>query len=154
MGDILVNRAQTLVTAESCTGGLLASLLTDTHGASRWFERGWITYSNQAKITELDVEAAIIEKHGAVSEEVVTQMAAGALADTGADWAVGISGIAGPDGGTDEKPVGTVWIAVASTDKVSAKRMQFGAAGQRDLIKMRAAHFALFMLFRRLIEGN
>lgn len=99
--------------AESCTGGWVAKALTDVAGSSQWFERGYVSYSNEAKQQALGVRAATLAAHGAVSAAVVAEMAAGALAASGADVAVAVSGVAGPDGGTAEKPVGLVWFAVA-----------------------------------------
>lgn len=103
-----------LATAESCTGGLVASRLTDVPGASGHFTHGWVTYGNEAKIAELGVNPALIETHGAVSEPVAMAMAEGAMQQSGSDIAVAITGIAGPDGGSAQKPVGTAWIAVAT----------------------------------------
>ena len=99
-------------TAESCTGGGVASALTDVPGASNWFERGYVTYSNEAKVQDLGVDAQLLAAHGAVSAVVVEQMAAGALKASGADLALAVSGVAGPDGGTRDKPVGLVYFAV------------------------------------------
>jgi len=109
----LLARGWRLATAESCTGGLLAAACTDLAGSSRWFERGWVTYSNEAKQADLGVAPATLARHGAVSEAVVRAMAEGARTRSGAQLAVSISGIAGPDGGTPDKPVGLVWFAVA-----------------------------------------
>jgi nicotinamide-nucleotide amidase len=109
----LLARAWRVATAESCTGGLLAAACTDLAGSSRWFERGWVTYSNEAKHSDLAVPATTLARHGAVSGPVVRAMAEGARARSGAQLAVAISGIAGPDGGTPDKPVGLVCFAVA-----------------------------------------
>ena len=102
-----------LASAESCTGGLVAAACTSVAGSSRWFERGFVTYSNAAKIELLGVSPATIERHGAVSAEVARAMAGGALARSTAGVAVAVTGIAGPDGGSPEKPVGTVWLGLA-----------------------------------------
>lgn len=153
IGDILVNRAQWLTTAESCTGGLVASTLTDTPGASRWFKRGIVAYANEVKHDLLSVQESTLAEFGAVSEQTVREMAEGALSRAGAHWAVSLSGIAGPDGGTDEKPVGTVWIAVASEKSTTAKRIQVGSRS-RELVKVRAAHYALYLLYRELIAAR
>jgi nicotinamide-nucleotide amidase len=102
-----------IVTAESCTGGWIAKAFTDAAGSSRWFECGYVTYSNAAKVRDLGVASRTLDEHGAVSEPTVREMAAGALRVSGADVAVAVSGIAGPDGGSAEKPVGTVWFCVA-----------------------------------------
>ncbi len=100
-----------LATAESCTGGWVAKLVTEVAGSSAWFDRGFVTYSNEAKQEMLSVPAEVIRKSGAVSREVVAAMTQGALAHSHADWALSVSGVAGPDGGTRDKPVGTVWFA-------------------------------------------
>jgi nicotinamide-nucleotide amidase len=102
-----------IVTAESCTGGWIAKSFTDAAGSSRWFECGYVTYSNAAKMRDLGVNSRTLDVHGAVSEPTVREMAAGALRVSGADVSIAVSGIAGPDGGTAEKPVGTVWFCVA-----------------------------------------
>jgi nicotinamide-nucleotide amidase len=101
-----------IVTAESCTGGWIAKVFTDAAGSSRWFECGYVTYSNEAKARDLGVSWRTLKEHGAVSEPTVREMAAGALRATGADISIAVSGIAGPDGGSAEKPVGTVWFCV------------------------------------------
>src|ERR1700738_424090 len=101
-----------IVTAESCTGGWIAKVFTDAAGSSRWFECGYVTYSNEAKARDLGVSWRTLNEHGAVSEPTVREMAAGALRATGADVSIAVSGIAGPDGGSAEKPVGTVWFCV------------------------------------------
>ena len=101
-----------IVTAESCTGGWIAKVFTDAAGSSRWFECGYETYSNEAKARDLGVSWRTLKEHGAVSEPTVREMAAGALRATGADVSIAVSGIAGPDGGSAEKPVGTVWFCV------------------------------------------
>src|SRR5882757_3847744 len=101
-----------IVTAESCTGGWIAKSFTDAAGSSRWFECGYVTYSNAAKVRDLGVTSRTLDEHGAVSEPTVREMAAGALRVTGADVSIAVSGIAGPDGGSPEKPVGTVWFCV------------------------------------------
>ena len=108
-----------LATAESCTGGWIAKELTDIAGSSQWFECGFVTYSNAAKVRDLGVPADMLARCGAVSEPVVREMACGALRVTGSDVAVAVSGIAGPDGGTAEKPVGTVWFCVAARQGVA-----------------------------------
>jgi nicotinamide-nucleotide amidase len=104
-----------LATAESCTAGWIAKALTDVPGSSQWFDSGYVTYSNTGKMRDLGVSAHTLDEQGAVSEATVCEMASGALQRTGAELAIAVSGIAGPDGGTPEKPVGTVWFAVASS---------------------------------------
>lgn len=116
LGDTLLTCGETVTTAESCTGGGVAHAITSVAGSSQWFEAGYITYANRIKQEVLGVDAATLESVGAVSEEVVSQMAIGALHRALASLAVAVSGIAGPDGGTDEKPVGMVWFAWAYQD--------------------------------------
>jgi nicotinamide-nucleotide amidase len=117
LGNLLYNQKLTIVTAESCTGGGVAEAITAVSGSSNWFLQGWVTYSNESKIKELNVPKELIIKYGAVSEPVVTAMASGALYNSGADIALATSGVAGPDGGTVVNPVGTVWIAIALKNK-------------------------------------
>lgn len=109
----LIRRRECMGTAESCTGGLIAAACTSLSGSSQWFERGVVSYSNQAKTELLGVPAALIDLHGAVSAEVAAHMARGLLAHAPLDWALAVTGIAGPSGGSAEKPVGTVWLALA-----------------------------------------
>lgn len=111
LGALLADKDKKIVTAESCTGGWVSQSITQVAGSSLWFDRAFVTYSNQAKRDMLGVKVRTLTKHGAVSQQVVEEMAAGALKKSGADFAVSISGVAGPDGGTEEKPVGTVWFA-------------------------------------------
>src|SRR5215471_10326834 len=117
-----------LVTAESCTGGWIAKAFTDLAGSSRWFECGYVTYSNEAKIRDLGVSPRTLTEHGAVSEPTVREMAAGALRVSGADVSIAVSGIAGPDGGSAEKPVGTVWFCVVRRGGGSTANASFGEA--------------------------
>lgn len=133
-----------LATAESCTGGMLSALLTGISGASDVFECGFVTYSNSSKINLLGVDAALIEEHGAVSEEVAKAMAQGAIIKAGSDIAVSITGIAGPKGGTQEKPVGLVYIAVATKNNVICKKNTF--SGNREQIRLSSTAKALEML--------
>jgi len=150
LGAKLAQCEKTLSTAESCTGGTLAKLLTDIPGASRYFTHGWITYSDSAKINELGVESNLIEKYGAVSSEVAEALAKGARKRAGADFAIGITGIAGPDGGTKEKPVGLVYISVDSSAGCETKRFIF--AYNREYIRLQAAQTALNMLRLKLTD--
>lgn len=121
----LTARGMRLATAESCTGGLIAAACTSLAGSSDWFERGFVTYSNEAKTELLGVAAALLEAHGAVSAEVARAMAEGALAHSPADLAVAVTGIAGPGGARPGKPVGTVWLAVARRGaKAQARLLQ------------------------------
>jgi nicotinamide-nucleotide amidase len=148
VGARLTELHKTLAVAESCTGGLVGKLLTDVPGSSNYFLCGWVTYSNEAKIRELGIDSELIEKSGAVSREVAAAMAAGARNNAGADYALGITGIAGPGGATADKNVGLVYISVAKTDAVSVERLAF--SGDRDSIRKRAANTALDILRRNL----
>lgn len=148
VGRQLQRQGKTLAVAESCTGGLLAKLITDVPGASRYFTRGWVTYSNEAKIDELGVPPELIARHGAVSEQVAQAMARGARAQAGADCAIGITGIAGPDGGTDEKPVGLVYVCADFEGQVHTVRQVF--PWERSYVRLRAAQTALDTLRRGL----
>ncbi len=150
VGEELVRKGQTLAVAESCTGGLLAKLITDSPGASRYFLRGWVTYSNEAKTEELGVTAELIAQYGAVSEEVAAAMAQGARRKAGTDYAIGITGIAGPDGGTEEKPCGLVYISLDGRDGTSTSRYVF--TRDRSRVRLRAAQTALNTL-RGLLAG-
>jgi nicotinamide-nucleotide amidase len=148
VGEELARQGKTLALAESCTGGLLAKLVTDIPGASRYFTHGWITYSNEAKIGELGVPAGLIERYGAVSEQVAEAMARGARRKAGTDFAIGITGIAGPTGGTEQKPVGLVYISVDSGTGCESKRFVF--THDRRFTRLRAAQTALNMLRLKL----
>ena len=139
-------------TAESCTGGLVAKLMTDLPGSSAWYERGFVTYSNAAKHDLLGVERDIIETHGAVSEATVRAMAEGAIARSDAQVTVAISGVAGPDGGTAFNPVGSVWFAWAGAGRPTLAR-RYLLAGDRDGIRQRAAILALRGLLAHLDGG-
>ena len=132
--------------AESCTGGWVAKALTDIAGSSAYFDRGFVTYSNAAKHDLLGVSETTLANYGAVSEAVVREMALGALREANADFAVSISGIAGPDGGSADKPVGTVWFAFAAREgQILACKQIF--PGDRDAVRLQAAVFALQTLF-------
>lgn len=148
---MLSAQGSTVSVAESCTGGGLGFLLTETSGSSAVFHRGFLTYSNQAKTDLLGVEPGILERHGAVSEETALAMAKGCLERSGAAYAVAITGIAGPDGGSPEKPVGTVWIGVASNGLAVARLYKF--RGDRNTIRWRSAYSALNQL-RLLLSGQ
>jgi nicotinamide-nucleotide amidase len=137
-------QCQLLATAESCTGGLLAKLITDMPGSSSYFQEGFITYSNEAKTDLLGVPAELIQQHGAVSEAVAVAMARGARERAKTDFALSITGIAGPDGGTASKPIGTVWIGLATAASVNARHFVF--TGDRAMVRDRAAKMAMSML--------
>lgn len=130
--------------AESCTGGLLAGQFTTLAGSSAWFNMSWVTYSNEAKQRLLGVSAEVLQTFGAVSEQTVRQMAQGALQAAQADFAVSISGIAGPDGGSETKPVGTVWFGLANKHGTEASCQHF--SGNRDEVRQQAVAFALQFL--------
>jgi len=148
VGEALARQAKTLAVAESCTGGLLAKLLTDIPGASRCFTHGWITYSDEAKTAELGVPAHLIEKHGAVSEQVAESMARCARRKAGTDFAIGITGIAGPGGATEQKPAGLVYISVDSDQGCDTERCLFSYG--RRFVRLRSAQTALNMLRLKL----
>lgn len=133
---------QMLMTAESCTGGWIAKICTDLPGSSGWFEQGFVTYSNRAKETMLGVSAETLSEHGAVSEAVVLEMAAGALEHGNGNLAVAISGIAGPGGGTHFKPLGTVWIAWQQKGSAATAR-RFHFDGDRAAVRFQAVEAAL-----------
>lgn len=142
LGIALKQRGYRVALAESCTGGLVASMITDTAGSSAWFDRGFITYSNQSKQDMLSVTSAILEAHGAVSEETAIAMAKGALQHSQADIAASITGIAGPSGGTAEKPVGTVCFAWVSKNGLTTSTTE-SLTGNRQSIREQAAFFAM-----------
>lgn len=141
LGDLLQGTHTMVATAESCTGGWVSEAITEVPGCSEWFDRGFVTYSNQAKKDMLGVKASSLERNGAVSEKVVCEMAKGALKHSKANYALAISGVAGPTGGTDDKPVGTVWFAWASRQGVECAHMFF--EGDRQDIRASAVLFAL-----------
>lgn len=148
VGEHLAQTGQSLAIAESCTGGLLASLVTEIPGSSRYFTYGWVTYSNRAKNTELQVPMEMIDKHGAVSEQVARAMAQGTRQRSGADYAIAITGIAGPGGGSEQKPVGLVYIGVDSRDGAETSRFVFSS--DRSSVRLRAAQTALNILRLKL----
>ncbi len=153
VGDLLRARGWRIALAESCTGGLATSRLTDVAGSSDYVERGWVAYSNRAKSDLLGVSDALIAEHGAVSAPVARAMAEGALARATADVAVAITGIAGPGGGTEAKPIGTVWMAVALAAPRETRTLLCRFLGSRHLIKTFAAVTALDLVRRRLLEA-
>jgi len=142
-------RRATIAAAESCTGGLVAAACTSRAGSSAWFERGVVTYSNAAKSELLAVEPALIAEHGAVSADVARAMAAGMLARSPADFAVAVTGIAGPDGATPGKPVGMVWIATAARG-AAAEATLLNASGDRAAVRERSVVRALELLLARI----
>ncbi|MEM9601901.1 MAG: CinA family protein [Pseudomonadota bacterium] len=153
LGQQLVRRGQMMATAESCTGGLIAARCTDIAGSSRWLERGFVTYSNAAKTGLLGVPPSVIEAHGAVSEAVVRAMVAGAIARSHAAVAVSVSGVAGPDGGSASKPVGTVWVGYLVTvpggSAVTVDTECVQLPGDRAAVRAAAASVAIHGLLDR-----
>ena len=151
LGQLLLERGETVATGESCTGGHLISRLTDIPGASGYVRGGVVAYANEVKEERLGVKAGDLERFGAVSEEVATQMAAGVRVACGATWGVSTTGIAGPGGGTEEKPVGTVWVAVAGPERVETRLLQLH--GARAEIVEETATLAMHFLRSRLLKG-
>ncbi len=149
VADALRARGASMATAESCTGGMVAAACTSLAGSSDWFERGVVTYSNAAKTELLGVATELIARHGAVSAEVARAMAAGAVARSPAAFAVAITGIAGPGGGSADKPVGTVWLATAACDG-AAESTLLRAAGDREAIRRSSVARALELLLARV----
>jgi nicotinamide-nucleotide amidase len=141
LANVLCEQELTLAVAESCTGGWIAKCCTDIAGSSSWFDRGFITYSNAAKIDMLAVEQTSLANYGAVSEQVAIEMAQGALKHSHADLTIAVTGIAGPDGGSEEKPVGTVWIAWASKSDVKASLYHFD--GDREHVRFQTVITAM-----------
>ncbi|REJ78850.1 MAG: competence/damage-inducible protein A [Acidobacteria bacterium] len=152
VGDLLRERNEWLSTAESCTGGLVAQRVTDVPGASGYFAEGFITYSNEAKSDLLGVDEALIKKHGAVSAEVAEAMAKGARERSGATYGVSTTGIAGPTGGTDRKPVGTVYIGIAGPHH--SKAILLNLPGDRNLVRWRTSQAALDVLRRHILKAG
>ena len=148
VGEMLVARGWWISVAESCTGGLISSRLTDVPGSSRYVDRGVVTYSNDAKMALLAVPADLIAAHGAVSEPVAMAMAGGICVESGSQVGVGVTGIAGPGGGTPEKPVGTVVVAVITPEVSRVRTFRF--MGERQLVKFQASQAALDLV-RRLL---
>lgn len=149
LADALRSRGERLATAESCTGGLIAAACTDLAGSSDWFERGIVSYSNEAKTELLGVDAGLIAAHGAVSEPVARAMAEGALVHSHADWVLAVTGIAGPGGGSADKPVGLVWLAWCRRGGVpQAERTVF--PGDRAAVRHATVQHALRGLLQRM----
>jgi nicotinamide-nucleotide amidase len=150
VGQLLRNKGMTLSTAESCTGGNIAQLITSVAGSSDYFKGSIVAYSNEIKEQFLGVPHQVLVEHGAVSEQTVIAMAEGIRKRFGTDYAISVSGIAGPGGGTEEKPVGTTWIAVASPDETFARKFMLGEHRGRNIRKASIA--ALNMLRTKLIS--
>jgi nicotinamide-nucleotide amidase len=152
LAALLRRGGERIATAESCTGGLIAAACTSLAGSSDWFERGFVTYSNDAKTEMLGVPAEAIAAHGAVSAEVACAMAEGALANSRASFAVSVTGIAGPGGGSAAKPVGTVWIAIAASGEKAVASLLL-ASGDRAAIRQASVARALELLIERCAAG-
>jgi nicotinamide-nucleotide amidase len=152
LAALLRSRGARIATAESCTGGLIAAACTSLAGSSDWFERGFVTYSNEAKSEMLGVPVALIAAHGAVSAPVAMAMAEGALSYSPAAFAVSVTGIAGPGGGSAAKPVGTVWIGVAARDEKAAATL-LQASGDRAAIRAASVARAFELLIARCGAG-
>ena len=148
LADTLLHKKLKLATAESCTGGLIAGACTDLGGSSAWFERGFVTYSNEAKADMLGVAPAVIERHGAVSEEVALAMAQGAVTHSRAQVAVAVTGVAGPSGGSKSKPVGTVWFGWNIQGQLHSEVQHF--SGDRAAVRAATVRHALQQLVNRL----
>lgn len=153
LAALLVGRSARMVTAESCTGGLIAAACTELAGSSAWFERGFVTYSNEAKSELLGVDPQWIATHGAVSEPVARAMATGALQQADASFAVAVTGVAGPGGGTPDKPVGTVWVAWAGADgRVVSTLYRFN--GGRAEVRRQTCLAALRGLISHVVQAD
>lgn len=152
VGQLLRESGTTVATAESCTGGLLAERITGVAGSSDYFPGGLVTYSNALKTRLAGVPAELIEAHGAVSEPVARALAEGARRELGSDWGIGITGVAGPGGGSEAKPVGTVHLAVAGAAGIEHRKVRF--PGDRERIRQQSAQLALEILRRRLLGGT
>jgi nicotinamide-nucleotide amidase len=148
LADLLLDKGWLLATAESCTGGLISAACTDLAGSSNWFERGFVTYSNEAKTEMLGVAPALITAHGAVSEEVARAMAQGAITHSRARVAVAVTGVAGPTGGSRAKPVGTVWFGFMVDGRLSSEMRHFG--GDRAAVRAATVQHALQRLLQLL----
>ncbi|MCA6364410.1 MAG: competence/damage-inducible protein A [Bacteroidetes bacterium] len=151
VGRLLVEHGQTVITAESCTGGSVAQAITSVPGSSQWYLGSIVSYANEVKMQQLGVPAALIEQHGAVSEEVASVMAVNARKQFNAGYAIATTGIAGPGGGTELKPVGLVYIAVASETGVTVRKMQYGGNRERNIA---ATTLSALMLLRKVILGT
>ncbi len=144
VAELIQKKGQMLVTAESCTGGMIAAACTDVAGSSHWFERGFVSYSNAAKTGLLGVDTALIDQHGAVSEPVARAMAAGAITHSKAQISIAVTGVAGPGGGSAEKPVGTVWFGWSVGGQLSSEVMRF--EGDRAAVRAATVRHALARL--------
>jgi len=153
LAQALLAHKACMATAESCTGGMIAASCTNLAGSSAWFERGFVTYANEAKTEMLGVPATLIAQHGAVSEEVAKAMALGALAQSKANFSVAVTGVAGPTGGSPEKPVGTVWLAWASRNPAHCISIRQVFSGDRQAVREATTALALAQL-AKMVTGN
>jgi nicotinamide-nucleotide amidase len=149
LGEILCKKNAKITTAESCTGGAISEAITSVSGSSQWFEFGFVTYANSAKRQLLGVSEETLEQYGAVSEQVVKQMAQGAIKQSEADYAIAVSGVAGPDGGTEEKPVGTVWVCWQTPSQIWTHKLVL--SGDRQAVRTEAVKKSLQQLLQHLI---
>ena len=149
LGEILCKKNAKLTIAESCTGGAISEAITSVSGSSQWFEFGFVTYANSAKRQLLGVSEETLEQYGAVSEQVVKQMAQGAIKQSEADYAIAVSGVAGPDGGTEEKPVGTVWLCWQTPSQIWTHKLVL--SGDRQAVRTEAVKKSLQQLLQHLI---
>ena len=149
LGEMLCKKNAKLTTAESCTGGGISEAITAVSGSSQWFEFGFVTYSNGAKQKLLGVSKETLEEYGAVSEQIVKQMAQGAIQQSRADYAIAVSGIAGPEGGTEDKPVGTVWVCWQTPTQSWTQKLML--AGDRQAVRTAAIKKSLQQLLQHLI---
>ena len=150
LARVLIKNNWHLSTAESCTGGMVAASITELAGSSEWFERGYVTYSNQSKSEDIDVSQNLIEQHGAVSDQVARAMALGAKQNSGSDLSLSITGIAGPTGGSPEKPIGTVCFAWAlANDQIVSETKHF--EGNRQQIRQQACDFSMRKLLSLVV---
>jgi nicotinamide-nucleotide amidase len=152
LASLLQAQGRMLATAESCTGGMISATCTDLAGSSNWFERGFVTYSNEAKTELLGVDAALVAKHGAVSEEVARAMASGAIGRSRAQVSIAVTGVAGPTGGSAAKPVGTVWFGFALPGRLVSEIRRFD--GDRAAVRSAAVRHALQRLLELLNEAG
>jgi nicotinamide-nucleotide amidase len=152
VGEEVARRGETICSAESCTGGLLTQMLTEVSGSSKWTLGAFVTYSNGLKESAVGVPAALLREHGAVSEPVVRAMAEGARQRSGATWSLAITGVAGPDGGTPEKPVGTVWLGLAGPSGTSSRLAKY--RGDRGQVRLQSAYGALQLLREALAAAR
>jgi len=149
LGEMLCKKNAKLTTAESCTGGGISEAITAVSGSSQWFEFGFVTYANSAKQQLLGVSKKTLDQYGAVSEQVVEQMAQGAIQQSRADYAIAVSGIAGPEGGTEDKPVGTVWVCCQTPTRSWTQQLML--SGDRQAVRSAAIKKSLQQLLQHLI---